>query len=137
MAEVDRKLTREVHHPSFRRAVGDVPRCPYHPVLGGEVDDPTAHLGDRLLYEHLLDCALAAEEHPAEADGHDRVPVLFFGLEQPLRMWARDDGVVHHDVEPACMLECCADEALDLAPPRDIRLHESGAPTLACDELVG
>ena len=50
--------------------------------------------------EHLLHGALAAQEHAAQADGHDRVPVVRLGLEQALGMAAGDDRVVDDHIQP-------------------------------------
>ncbi len=72
---VDGDLARQLHDPALRDRVGQVTGRSDHAVLRGDGDDAPAGVADRLLLEHLLDGPLAGEEHAAQPDGHDRVPV--------------------------------------------------------------
>ena len=80
-----------------------------------------------LLGQHLLHRALAGEEHAAQADRHDRVPVVAVGLEQALRVAAGEDRVGHHHVEAAVALDGGAHEQVDVGGARGIRADERRA----------
>jgi hypothetical protein len=93
----------------------------------GHVDDhPAAALGD-----HLPCGSLHAEEGAPEVHGDDLVEVLLGDVEEALV--AGDAGIVDHDVEPAERFDGCGDGALDIRPPRDVRLH--GPQPLGVAEL--
>src|SRR5499433_3185299 len=101
------KLSREVDHGGFGRAVVRHHRRAVHPGDGGEVDDRAA----TSLRHHLLAGPLAAEEHTVDVDLDHRVPavgadVLDLGPKRGAR-------VVDHDVEPPHLLRGSLDQRLN------------------------
>ena len=86
--------------------------------------------------EHLLDGALAAEEHAAQADRHDRVPVVLAGLEQALGVGAGDDRVGDHHVQAPRPLHGGAHEQVDVIGARGVGLDERPATALLEDQIA-
>src|SRR5712692_7006533 len=87
----------------------------------GDVDDDAAALG-----HHLLAGPLAAEEDAVQVDADHGVPAVdgnILGLRPEGRA-----GVVHHDVEPAPVLDGLLDHGLHLLLLADINGHREGAP---------
>jgi hypothetical protein len=91
---LDRDLPRHLREPSFAHAVGEGARRADHSVLRRDVDDPPAHLVDRVLGEHLADSRAAKEIRATQVGRHDRVPVLFLRLDQRLRVRPGKRGVI-------------------------------------------
>ena len=126
LGEVDRDLAREVDDRALHGRVRDVAGRADQAVLRRHVDHAAAHVAARLLRQHLPHRAPAAEERPAQPDVEDDVPVGLAGLEQALRVRARDHRVVDHDVEPALAeLQRSLDQPVDVAGARDVGLDEA------------
>ena len=138
LGEVDGDLARQVDDAALHGRVRDVAGRADHAVLRGDVDHAAAHLAARLLGEHLAHGALAAQEEAAQADVEDDVPVVLAGLEQALRVGARDHRVVDDHVEPAVAeLERGRDEPVDVGAAADVGLDEARDAAGVGDQLIG
>ena len=78
--------------------------------------------------EHLLDGALAAEEHAAQADGHDRVPVVLARSRAGPSSGGRRGSRSAPSRRAARALDGGAHEQVDVAGARGIRGHEDAPP---------
>lgn len=100
------------------------------------VDDPSSCLVatsiwcPRLLFEHLLDCILAAQPHASTVDGHFEIKVFrgkcidsahfVLGLQS-------NAGIIENGIKTATEVHCFLNEILDLIFLGDIAGNEDGS----------
>ncbi len=129
---IDGELVRHVHEAALAHGVREVAGRPDHPVLRRDDDHAATCLTDWLLLHHLADRAPAAEEDTAQIDRHDRVPVLVGGLQQRLRVLARNAGVAHHHVEAPVAIDRGPNELVDVFRTRDVGVDVEAAFAEQC-----
>ena len=89
-AVVDREVLGEDHDRALRRVVRAAARGAFESFDARDRDDAAALAVDRLLFEHVRDRVLRAQERAGEVDVEHALP--FVALEQVRRAAARDAG---------------------------------------------
>ena len=116
-----------------------------HAVLGGGVrgaaldaDDPGArgrvHDRPAALLEDQRDLVLHAQEHAAEVDVDDPVPLLLVVVRGRGRLLRLDAGVVEGEVQPPERLDRLRQGRLHVLGPRHVAPHGDRPPALLLDQ---